>query len=96
MGRPLVGGFSFHDVSGMFMISVAHSVPGGIQARGMRRRPLQAWVSRSGGRTPACDPHALGGAQCGEQRRPDLKHIKTTRRAMAASHSGALGVRWSA
>ena len=27
----------------------------------MRRRPMQAWVSCSGGRTTACDPHALGG-----------------------------------
>ena len=27
-------------------------------------------VSCSGSRTTACDPHAVGGAQCGEQRRP--------------------------
>ena len=31
------------------------------QAQGMRRRPMQALVSCSGGRTTACDPHALGG-----------------------------------
>ena len=35
-------------------------------------------VSCSGGRPTTCAPHALGGAQCGEQRRPDLKHIKLT------------------
>ena len=33
-------------------------------------------VSCSGGRPTTCDPHTLGGAQCGEQRRPDIKHIK--------------------
>ena len=39
---------------------------------------MQAWVSCSGGRTTACDPHALGGDQCGEQRGPDLEHSTTT------------------
>ena len=29
------------------------------------------------GRITACDPHALGGDQCGEQRGPDLKHSTT-------------------
>ena len=77
-GRPLVGGLSFHGVSGLCMSSSADRLPGG-----MRRRPMQAWVSCSGGRTPACDPHALGGEQCGEQRGPDLKHSRTTR----VSHS---------
>ena len=46
----------------------------GIQAQGMRRRPRQALVSCSGGRTTACDPHTFGGDPCGEQRGPGLKH----------------------
>ena len=48
--------------------------PGGIQAQGMRRRPMQAWIAFSGSRTTACNPHALGGTRCGEQRGPDLEH----------------------
>ena len=36
-------------------------------------------VSCSGSWTTACGPHALGGAQRGEQRRPSLRHIKTGR-----------------
>ena len=43
------------------MIPQAHMLPRGIQAQGARRRPMQGWVSCSGGRTTACDPHALGG-----------------------------------
>ena len=39
---------------------------------------MQAWVSCSGVRTTACDPHALGGDQCGEQRGPELKYSTTT------------------
>ena len=35
---------------------------------------MQAWVSCSMGRTTACDLHALGCDQCGEERSPDLKH----------------------
>ena len=38
---------------------------------------MQAWVSCSGGWSTACDPHALGGAQCGEQRGPNREHIST-------------------
>ena len=41
-GRPLVGGFSFHGVSGLCTSSLAHRLPGLIQAQGMRRRPMQA------------------------------------------------------
>ena len=37
-------------------------------------------VSCSGGRPITCDPHALGGDQCGEQRRPDLKHNQNKNR----------------
>ena len=59
------------------MSSLAHGLPGGIQAQGMERRLMQARVSCSGGRTTACDPHALGGDQCGEQRGPNLKHSAT-------------------
>ena len=39
---------------------------------------MQVWVSCSGGRTTASDPHPLGGDQCGEQRGPDLQHRTTT------------------
>ena len=39
---------------------------------------MQAWVSCSWSRTPDCDPHALGGDQCGEQRGPDHKHINNS------------------
>ena len=47
---------------------------------------MQAWVSCSGGWTPACDPHALGD-QCGEQRGSDLKHSTTSTTAHAIRHS---------
>ena len=57
-GRPLVDGLSFHGVSGLCMSSLAHWLPGGIQSQGISRRPMQAWVSCSGGRTTACFPHA--------------------------------------
>ena len=43
----------------LFVSSLAHELPGGIQAQDRRRRPMQAWVSCSGGRTTACDPHAF-------------------------------------
>ena len=36
---------------------------------------MQAWVSCSGGELPVIHPHALGGAQCGEQLGPDLQGI---------------------
>ena len=81
-GRALVGGLSFHGVLGL---SLAQRLPGGFQVQGMRRRPMQAWVSCSGGRTTACDLHALGGAQRGEQRGPDLKHSETKGRSRAAT-----------
>ena len=38
------------------------------------------------GRATACDPHALGGDQCGEQRGPDLGYSTTTRRERLVSH----------
>ena len=65
------GGLCFHDVAGMCTNPWAHGLPGGIQAQSETR------VSCSGGRPTTFDPHALDGAQCGEQRRLDLKHIKT-------------------
>ena len=34
--HPLVGGLSFHGVSGMCLNSLVHRLPGGIQAQGMR------------------------------------------------------------
>ena len=73
----LVGGLSLRDVSGPCTNSLAHGPVGGIQAQGLSRRPMQAWVSCSWGRTTVCDPHALGSSQCGEQRGPDLKHSET-------------------
>ena len=78
-GRPLVGGLSFHGVSGLCMSSLAHWLQGGVQAQVRRRRPMQAWVSCSGGRTTACDPHAFGGDPCGQHRASYyLKHSTTT------------------
>ena len=72
-GRLLVGGLSLHGLSGL-CLSWTHGLPGGIRAQGMRRRTIQAWVScsgRGGGRATACDPHAVGGDQCGEQHGDD-------------------------
>ena len=56
--RPLVGGFSFHDVSGLCANFLAHGLPGGIQAQDMRHAPDGGLVSCHGGRTPACDTDA--------------------------------------
>ena len=50
--------------------SSGHELSGGIQAQDMTRWPMQAWVWCSVRRRTACDPHALGGDQCGEQRAP--------------------------
>ena len=83
--RPLVGGCSFHDVSGLCTKSLAHGLPRGIQAQGMRHAADEGFVCRSGGRTTACEPHALGGAQCGEQRGSDMKHSKKQKAAGATS-----------
>ena len=83
-GRCLVGGSSFHGVSGLCLSSLPHGLPAGSQAQGMRRRPMQAWVSCSESGTLVCDPHALGGDQCGEQRGPDLKQSTTTRGTFCA------------
>ena len=72
-GRPLVGGLSFHGVSGLRTNSLAHRLRGGVQAEGMRRCDaglgLLLWS--------VGDPHALGGDQRGEQRGPDLKRSAT-------------------
>ena len=68
----LLGGLSFHGVSGLCTNSLARRLPKGIQAQGTRRLPMQAWVSFSGVGQLLCDPHPLGGDQCGEQRGPDL------------------------
>ena len=40
-GRPLVGGLSFHGVSGLCTSSLAHKLPGGILAQGIRRLSMQ-------------------------------------------------------
>ena len=46
----------------------------------MRRRRADAGLGSPplGGRTSACDPTALGGALCGQQGGPDLKHSANT------------------
>ena len=41
---------------GCARVSLAHRLPGGMQAQGMTTRSMQAGVSCSGGRTTACDP----------------------------------------
>ena len=76
-GRPLNGGLLSHGVSELCTNSLAHGLRGGIQAHGKRPRPMQTWVSCSGCLTIACDPHAQGGAECGEQRTPDIEHSDT-------------------
>ena len=62
--RPLVGGFSDHDVSVLCTSTQAHRMPGGIQPRVEAPRMLEAL----GGRTTACqcspDP-TLSPASCG-------------------------------
>ena len=72
-GRLLVGGLSFHDVYGLCTSSLAHRLSGGIQTQGMRDRRCRRGSLALGGRPTACDPHVLGGAQCGEQRGTDHK-----------------------
>ena len=47
-GLPPVGGLSFHGVPGLCSNSLAHRLPGGIEAQGKIRPPMQAWVSFSG------------------------------------------------
>ena len=58
------------------------------QAQGVRKWMLQAWVSGSGGRTTACDPHTLGGDLGGDQRGPDLKHSTTKQLACTVPCGG--------
>ena len=43
-GRPLVGGFSFHDVSVMCMSPLVHRLTGGTQAPTVRRVSLALMV----------------------------------------------------
>ena len=59
-------------------------LPGGIQAQGMRRRPMQVWVSCSGSRLPVVHTPWVGD-QCGEQRDPDLNHSTTKHRQPGAN-----------
>ena len=82
-GRPLVGGLCFHGVSGLCMNHLAHWQPRGIQGPGCMRHQSLAL----GGRPTTCDRHALGGAQDGEQRGPDLKHIKPNKASSASRKS---------
>ena len=54
---------------------------------------FETHVSCSGGRPATCDPHAQGGAQCGEQRRSDLKHINTKNECWNKTHvDGCYGI----
>ena len=55
-GCPLVGGLSFHGISERCLNSLARGLPGGSQAQGSRRWPMQARVTSSGAWTAACDP----------------------------------------
>ena len=55
----------------------------------MKGRPMKAWVSSSGSRT-TCDPHALSGDQCGEQRGPDLQGSETIERKSVACMPGSV------
>ena len=57
----------FHGVSGLCTNSLAHGLPGGIQAQNMRRAADAGLVFCSAGRTTACDPHYLGGDQRGDR-----------------------------
>ena len=58
------------------MHSLAHGLPGGMQAQGKSRRCRPGSLALGVGQ-PLVYPHALGGAQCGEQRGPDHKHSQT-------------------
>ena len=86
MVRPLGGGLSFHDVSGMCMNPVAHRLSGGIQAQSVFDACLLLW-----GRPSTCDPHALGGAQCGEQRRRTSHIAHRTTTTVAATTNNTIG-----
>ena len=68
VGRPLVGGLSLHCHKG-FQEAVR---------RGHQKSANAGLGLLLRGRTTAHDPRALGGAQCGEQRGPDLKHSTLT------------------
>ena len=63
----------------------------------MYETPFSCWC----GRPATCDPHALGGAQRGEhqQRRADLKHIRTkhnknNKNNLGADMDTARGAEW--
>ena len=90
-GRPPVGGLSFHDVSGLCTNSLARVLPGGSQAQGMRRRPMQALVSCPGGRTTACDPHARVGNKSTHTHQHSSRHKYHTHTKIShtLAHHGA-------
>ena len=69
--RPLVGGLSFHGVSGLCTNSPAHGLPGGIQAQGTRRRPIRAWVPCPVGQLPVV--RTVWVALSGERGRPQAQ-----------------------
>ena len=64
-GCPLVGGLSFPRRLGTCACVPWHTgYWEECRPQDMRRRPMQAWVSCSGGRSTACDPDTLVGDQC--------------------------------
>ena len=71
-GRPPVGGLYFFDVSGTL-----HELTGTWAVMKNSSPELETRVSCSWSQPTTGDPHALGGGQCGAQRRPDLQHIRT-------------------
>ena len=58
---------------------------------------MKAWVSCSGSPTTVCVPHALGGAQCVEQRAPDLQHsmVEGETSSIANAGGGSTRVRFA-
>ena len=62
-----------HEKKKMMCVNPWHT---GCQVE-LKPRVFETRVSCSGVRPSTFDLDALGGAQCGEQRRPDWKHIKT-------------------
>ena len=80
-GRPLFGGLSFHGVSGLRTNSLAHGLPGGIQAQDMRGGRCRPGSLALGGRTN-CFHTPWVAISVGEQRGPDCKHSAILREGL--------------
>ena len=83
---------------GVTKLQVAHDTIKELASREASLREIQeefaeAWISCSGGRTTACDPHAVGG---GEQRGPDFQHRTTTTLLLAMREPLWLRCKWCA